>query len=226
MAAREALRLHRAKLRLVKAVDRSGVPRLGQRFARQRHEGRAARLALHDGMGAAQRLFDHHAAGQVVFPLHIRAHQAGHVKRVLHKMHVVVARARQLAVQRVWRLARHQQHRQAAAKQVVHAHRGIGRARVHMHQHRLAAPGHGGIGARHVDRDVLVRAKNGRRVAPPGLLPACHLFDDRRVVGAQVAKQVLNAQLDQAFEEIVGCGVGGHCGLVVRVGKVWGTLGA
>ena len=210
--------MHGAKALGVKALDAGWWPFLGQGLARQTHVHRAARLAVHHAVGAAQRLFHHHAAGQAVLPLDVGPHQAGHVKRVLHKMHVVVARAGQFPAQGVRRFARHQQHRLAAAKHVVQAHRRIGRARVHMHQHRLAAPGDGRVASGHVDGHVLVRTQRHARMRPALRLPLGHRLNDGCVVGAEIAKKVLDAQLDQALQQVVGGTVGGavagaYCGV-------------
>ena len=71
----------------------------GQHFTRQGQVHRAGGVALHHRVRAAHHLFGHHAAGQGVLPLDVRAHEAGNVKRVLHKMHVVVARTGQFATQ-------------------------------------------------------------------------------------------------------------------------------
>jgi hypothetical protein len=40
-----------------------------------------------------------------------------------------------------------------------------------------------------------------------------HLFDDRRVVGAEIAEQILDAEFGEAFEEIIGGGELGSVGL-------------
>ena len=56
--------------------------------------------------------------------------------------------------------ARHEQHRQTGAHQVVHAHGRVGRARVHMHHHALPLPRDSGITTRHVDGHVFMRAQH------------------------------------------------------------------
>ena len=57
-------------------------------------------------------------------------------------MHIGVARADELVIDGIGRLTRHQQHGQAATKQIVHAICGICGANIDMHQHALAATGH------------------------------------------------------------------------------------
>jgi hypothetical protein len=186
------------------AGDAGVLPFLRQRLARQRQVHGAGRVAVHHAVRAPQHLLGHHAAGQRVLPLHVRPHQAADVERVLHEVHVVVARAGQLAAQREGRLARHQQHRPARAEQVVHAHRRIGGAGVHVHQHALAAAGHRRIAGGHVDGDVLVRAQHHVGLRPPFARELRHGLDQRHVVRAEIGEQVLDARFGEAVEEMVG----------------------
>ena len=110
-------------------------------------------------------------------------------------------------MQGIRRFARHQQHRQAGAHQVVHAHGGIGRARIHMHHDALALTGHCGIAARHVDGHVFMRAKDdlGHRLAFG--LQAGHLVNQGHMIGAEIGKQVLHPCFLQTFQKIPGGGV-------------------
>ena len=112
-------------------------------------------------------------------------------------MHVGVARADQLVAGRVRRLAGHQQHRQPAAEDIVHGGGGVGGADVDMHQHALAAPGHEGVARRHMGGGVLVRTGDDGRQRIAALSPVRDLLDDRRVIGAEIAEQVLDAELTQ-----------------------------
>ena len=192
------------------AADLVARPLLRQRLALRHEIDRAGRLRLHDGVGAAQRLLHHDAGRQRPFPFHVGPHQRALVDRLLHEMHVGVARADQLVAGGVGRLARHQQHRQAAAEQVVHRVRGVGGADVDMHQHGLAAAGHRRVAHRHMRRGVLVRAEHHVRHLLAALLPLRHRLDRRRVVGAEVAEQVLDAELVQPLDEVIGGGVLGR----------------
>src|SRR5262249_38733809 len=67
----------------------------------------------------------------------------------------------------------------------------------------LAAPGGDGVARRHVDRRVLVRAQHGRRKPAAVAAELRHRLDQRRMVGAEVAEQVVEADLVQAFEKVV-----------------------
>ena len=154
------------------AADLVARPLLGQRLALRHEIDRARGLGLHDGVGAAQRLLHHHAGRQRPFPFHVGPHQRALVDRLLHEMHVGVARADQLVARGVGRLARHQQHRQPRAEQVVHRVRGVGGADVDVHQHGLAAAGHRRVAHRHVRRGVLVRAEHDVRHLLAALLRA------------------------------------------------------
>ena len=75
-----------------------------------------------------------------------------------------------------------------------------------MDQHALAAAGHQRIAGRHVAGGILVRTAHdlGHRFAA---LPAVrHFFDDRRMIGAEVTKQILDADLAQALEQVISGG--------------------
>ncbi len=180
-----------------------GAPRLRQRLALHHQVDRAARLALHDRVSAAQRLLHDDAGRQRPFPFDVGPHQAALVERLLHEMHIGVARALELAARRERRLAGHQQHRDAAAEQVVHRGRGIGGADVDVHQHALAAPGHECVTGRHVGGGILVRAADdaGQRFAAAA--PMRDLLDDRRMIGAEIAEQVVDPDFAQSLQEKV-----------------------
>ena len=117
------------------------------------------------------------------------------IERLLHEMHMRVAGADKLIMRGVGRLAGHEQHRQPAAVEIVHGVGGIGGADIDMHQHALAAAGNERIAAGHVGGGVLVRAADDFRQRLAALPPVCHLFDDRRVIGAEIAEQILDADL-------------------------------
>src|SRR6185369_6311151 len=86
-----------------------------------------------------------------------------------------------------------------------------------MHHHALAAAGGEEVARRHVRRRDLVRADHGLGRLASIALEGGHRLDDRRVVGAEVAEDVVAADLAQAFEEIVG---GRAAGLVDAVHRV------
>jgi hypothetical protein len=116
------------------------------------------------------------------------------------------------------RLARHQQHGNAAAEQIVHRGAGVGGADVDMDQHALRLAGDERVAAGHVRGGVLVRAEDDVRQLLAALLAARHLLDDRRVVSAEVAEQMLDPNLVQAFQEIIGGGVVGSVRRLTRSG--------
>ncbi len=118
-------------------------------------------------------------------------------------MHIGVARTRQFAVQRIRRAAGKQHHRQAIAKQVLDRHGGIRGAGIDMHQNRLAASRRQGIAAGHVHRDDLMRAQDHFGMFQAFAVPARHLLDQGDVVSAQIGKDVLDAEIDQALEEMM-----------------------
>jgi hypothetical protein len=117
---------------------------------------------------------------------------------------VGVAGTNQLVVGCIGRLAGHQQHRQATAKHVVHGRCGVGGPDIDMHQYALAASRDGRVARGHVRRGVLVRATHDFRHRLAALAAMRHLFDDRRVIGAEIAEQILDADLVQAFNQIIG----------------------
>ena len=193
----------RAIALLRKRAHRACIPGLGQRFARQHEIHRPLGVAVRHGVGAPQHFLGDDAGGQRPLPLHVVAHDRALVERLLDEMDVRVARAGQLAAHGVGRLARHQEQRDAAAADVMRRHRRVRSADVDVHHHGLPAPRHHRVAGCHVHRGVLVRAQHRRRQRAPLFAPARHLLDQRRVVGAQVAEQVLDADLVQAFEKIV-----------------------
>src|SRR5271156_2223792 len=51
---------------------------------------------------------------------------------------------------------------------------------------------------------VLVRTADNLRHGLTKLAMARHLLDDRRVIGAEVAEQIIYADLGEAFEQVMG----------------------
>src|SRR5436305_12586974 len=132
-------------------------------------------------------------------------------------MHIGVARAGELAVQRVGRPAGEQQHRQPVAEQVLDRHAGIRGAGIDMDEHRLAAPGRQCVAAGHVHGDDFVRAQDHLRVLAAFAVPARHLLDQRYVVGAEIGEDVVDAEIDQAFEEVMRGGAAAHAVSATKV---------
>ncbi len=113
-------------------------------------------------------------------------------------------------MQRVRRAAGEQHHRQAVTKQVLDRHAGIGGAGIDMDEHRLAPPGRMRIAAGHVHRDHLVRAQDHFGMLAALFVPARHLLDQRDMIGAEIGEDIVDAKIDQAFEEIMRGGMAGH----------------
>ncbi len=218
----DATRRHSAEALRRIGADGALAETLGQGLARESEIDRPLGIALHHCMGAAQRFLGDHAGRQVVFPLGVRPHHARLVERLLHEVHVGVARAQKLAARGEGRLAGHQHHRNARPAEIVQRHRRIGRSSIDMHHHALAAAGGDGIARRHVHGGVFVRAKDGSRHRAAGTPESSHRLDQRGMVGAEVAEQIVEAELVQSFEEImrrrVPCliGVHGHLSLCLR----------
>ena len=165
---------------------------------------------MRKGAGAGERFLHDDAGGQRIFPFDVGPDDAGDIEGVLDEMHIAVARARQLAMQRMRRAAREQHHRQPVAKQVLDRHAGVRGAGIDMHQHGLAAPGRQRIATRHMHRDHFMRAQDHLGMLSALLVPACHFLDQRHMVGAEIGEDVIDAEIDQAFEEIMRGRVSGH----------------
>ena len=208
-------------LRLKSLIARANL--LGQHLTRQGHENRPGRLAVHHRMGAAQGLTRHHGSGQVVFPFDVGAHQTADIKRVLHKMHIVVTRTGQLAAQRKGRLARHQHHRQARAQHVVHAHDRVGRTGINMHHDRLSTAGQGSVTGSHVHRHVFMRTQDELRMGSALRVPARELLDQADMVRPQIGEHMLDTQIGEPLQKVMGAagagrGLWGHEGAIVNAG--------
>ena len=85
----------------------------------------------------------------------------------------------------------------------MHAHGSIGRTGVDVHHDSLPATRDSGKTGRHVDGHVFMGYQHHLRMCPALLVPACQFFNDGDVVGAEVGKDMLDAELGQAFEEVV-----------------------
>jgi len=66
---------------------------------------------------------------------------------------------------------------------------------VNMNEHSLAAACHLGVSTRHMYRDILMRAENDLGRPEAIGFKSGQFFDQRRVIGAKVAKQIFDADL-------------------------------
>src|SRR5262249_24320419 len=104
----------------------------------------------------------------------------------------------------------------AGAADVVQRHRRIGGAGIDMHHHALATAGGEEVAGRHVRRRDLVRTDHGRWRLAAVALEGRPRLDDGRMVGAEVAEDVVAADLAQAFEKIVGRRMAGFVDVAVH----------
>ena len=95
-----------------------------------------------------------------------------------------------------------------------------------MHQHRLAFAGRERIAAGHVHGHDLMRAQDHFRMFPAFLVPARHLLDDRDVVGAEIGEDVVDPEVDQAFEKIMRSGIASHAVFLPLLGDEFVAEGA
>ena len=186
------------------------VPFLGQRLARQHHVDRPGWIAVHEGAGAGERFLHDDAGGQRILPFDIGPHDAGDVEGILHEVYIGVARSGQFAMQREGRASGEQHHRQPIPKQVLDRHAGIGSSGVDMHEHRLSPAGRQRISAGHVNGDDLVRAEDNFRMLAAFAVPARDLLDQRDMIGAEIGEDIVNAEVDETFEEIMRGTVAAH----------------
>jgi len=121
-------------------------------------------------------------------------------------MHVGVAGANEFTVHGVGRPASHEQHRQPAPVHIVHGVGGIRGADIDVDEHPLTAAGHQRVARRHMAGGVLVRAAHDFGHCFAASASVCHFLDDRRVIGAEVTKQILDTDFFEAFEQIIGGG--------------------
>ena len=96
----------------------------------------------------------------------------------------------------------------------MHAVCGIRGADIDMDQDTLAAPGDERVTAGHVGGSILMRATHDARHRIAAFLPVRHLIDDRGVIGSKITKQIIDADLFQTFEQIIGRGEIGNIGLL------------
>src|SRR5882757_5621671 len=85
----------------------------------------------------------------------------------------------------------------------------------------LAAAGSDGVARRHVDGGDFVRAEDGLGGLAAVTLEGRHGLDERRVIRAKIAEQIVAADLGQAFEEVVGRRLAGFVDAVQRVLIRW-----
>ena len=85
-----------------------------------------------------------------------------------------------------------------------------------MNQHALTTASDKGVAASHVSRGILVGAPDYFRHGRAKLPAICQFLDERRVVGSEIAEQILDTDLRQAFEEEVCGGAGPGIGAGVH----------
>src|SRR4029079_17399275 len=103
-----------------------------------------------------------------------------------------------------------QHHRQPIPKQVLDRHAGIGGPGVDMHEHRLSPAGRQRISAGHVNGHDLVRAKDHFRMLAAFAVPARDLLDQRDMIGAEIREDILDAEVNETFKEIMRGTVSAH----------------
>jgi len=68
-----------------------------------------------------------------------------------------------------------------------------------------------------MDGDILVRTINNLRSPQALALPPGELLDQRRVISSEIAKHILDANVIQRFEQVMGRGVSARVGRFVAV---------
>jgi hypothetical protein len=71
-------------------------------------------------------------------------------------------------------------------------------------EHRLAATCHLGVSARHVYRDIFMRAANDFGRAKTIRFKARQFLDQWRVIGAEIAEQIFDVDLIEPLQEVMG----------------------
>src|SRR5579872_2936359 len=128
-------------------------------------------------------------------------------------MHIGVARARQFAMNGERRSSDLQQYRQAVAKQVLDRHARIRRAGIDMHEHGLRLTRRKRIAGRHVHGHYLMRAQDHFGMLAPIAVPLGERLDQRHVIGAEIGENIIDAEIDQRFEEVMRGGMAAHAAL-------------
>ncbi len=174
-----------------------------QYLARQREIDRTFRRSHRE----FQRAIDHGrglvATLHLVVPLHHLAQHAGLVVHLLRPVDVRTARAlcARLGERRA---ARGQQHRHAVTAGINQHVDRVRRANVGVQHHRLWPPGDHRVAMRHRHRGILVRHHHRARYLAVGVGGAREGLDDRRKVGAGIAKQVVDAVRGERFQVVFG----------------------
>ena len=164
-----------------------------QNFSGQCEVDRSCRVTLHDRASPRHHFMRHRGPCQVVFPFDIGPHHTGLVKGFLNEMHIGVTATCCIIEGAHGRATCNEQHRNACAAKIVQAHGSVGSARIDVNQNSLPTPCCNGIAARHVNRCIFMRTQNQLWKCAALLAPMRHLFNQGRMVGAQIAKQIFNA---------------------------------
>src|SRR3954468_4471544 len=120
-------------------------------------------------------------------------------------------------MQRVRRAAGEQHDRQPVAEQVLDRHAGIRGAGIDMDEHRLAAPRGQRVAAGHMHRHDFVRAQDHLRMLAAFAIPARDFLDQRHMIGAEIGENVIDTEVDQAFEKVMRGGVAAHAVSAMKV---------
>ena len=85
----------------------------------------------------------------------------------------------------------------------MHGIGGVGGADIDVDQHALAAAGHQRVSRRHMACGILMRTAHDLWHRFAALAAVRHFLDDRRVIGAEITKQIFDADLFEALEQII-----------------------
>lgn len=106
--------------------------------------------------------------------------------------------------------AREQHHWKAIAEQILDCHAGIRGTGIDMHEDGLPPSGREGVATRHMHRHDLMWAENDLGMFAAFRVPARDLLDQRDMVCAQIGEDVLDAEIDEPFKEIMRSAVTAH----------------
>ena len=95
----------------------------------------------------------------------------------------------------------------------MHAVGGVGGADIDVDDNALAAAGDQRVAGRHMRRRIFVRTAHHGRHGLAEFTAMRHFLDDRRMIGAEVAKQIIDPDLLQPFEQVIGRGIVADIGL-------------
>ena len=192
------------------------LPVLSGLFGRHRrlvpHLACAGEVHGAGGLGAGQldaahqHLVDHLGGAHFVRPLHVLAADLVLACAVLRVVDELGARAHTLAAHRYRGKTGDDDRRHPAACCVVDAAAQVLRAHVHVHQHHLRLAGFHGVAVCGAEGGHLVRADDDLRHFSAVHIDVRKGLDERRVVTAQVAEDVVHAQTRCFFKHAPSSG--------------------